>query len=89
MRENSFAPVPVILIVDDQPTDTLMLQEAVAVLDEILNGSGDLIVRRSLESGEGLICANVPHRRDAFIDSRCVSERRLMYRGRYTSPLRA
>ena len=65
-----------------------LTQEAVAVLDEILNGSGDLIVRRSLESGEGLICANVPHRRDAFIDSRCVSERRLMYRGRYTSPLR-
>ena len=67
--------------------DTLT-HEAVAVLDEILNGSGDLIVRRSLESGEGLICANIPHRRDAFIDSRCVSERRLMYRGRYTSPLR-
>tara|TARA_A100001388_G_C28741104_1_gene486933 strand:- start:193 stop:1323 length:1131 start_codon:yes stop_codon:yes gene_type:complete len=66
-----------------------LTQEAVAVLDAILNGSGDLIVRRSLESGEGLICANVPHRRDAFIDSRCVSERRLMYRGRYTTPLQA
>ncbi|MEE3156757.1 MAG: response regulator, partial [Pseudomonadota bacterium] len=35
MRENSFAPVPVILIVDDQPTDTLMLQEAVADLGDI------------------------------------------------------
>ena len=66
-----------------------LTQEAVAVLDEILNGSGDLIVRRSLESGEGLICANVPHRRDGFIDSPCISERRLMYRGRYTSPLGA
>ncbi|WVM94564.1 hypothetical protein ULG90_20710 [Halopseudomonas pachastrellae] len=32
MRENGFAPVPVILIVDDQPTDTLLLQEAVADL---------------------------------------------------------
>jgi len=64
-----------------------LTQEAIAVLDEILNNSGDLIVRRSLESGEGLICANVPHRRDAFIDSRCVSERRLMYRGRYNHPL--
>ena len=64
-----------------------LTQEAVAVLDEILNGSRDLIVRRSLKSGEGLICANVPHRRDAFIDSPCISEQRLMYRGRYTYPL--
>jgi len=64
-----------------------LTQEAVAVLDEILNGSRDLIVRCSLKSGEGLICANVPHRRDAFIDSPCVSERRLKYRGRYTCSL--
>ena len=64
-----------------------LTQEAIAVLDEILNSSGDLIVRRSLKPGEGLICANVPHRRDAFIDSSCVGERRLMYRGRYTRPL--
>ena len=35
MRENGFAPVPVILIVDDQPTDTLLLQEAVADLGDI------------------------------------------------------
>ena len=66
--------------------DTLT-QEAIAVLDEIMNDSGDLIVRRSLKPGEGLICANVPHRRDAFIDSSCVGERRLMYRGRYNHPL--
>ena len=66
--------------------DTLT-HEAVAVLDEILSSSSDLIVRRSLKPGEGLICANVPHRRDAFIDSSCVSERRLMYRGRYNRPL--
>ena len=66
--------------------DTLT-HEAVAVLEEILSSSGDLIVRRSLKPGEGLICANVPHRRDAFIDSPRVSERRLMYRGRYTRPL--
>ena len=64
-----------------------LTQEAIAALDEILNSSGDLIVRRSLKPGEGLICANVPHRRDAFIDSLCVSERRLIYRGRYTYPL--
>ena len=35
MRENGFAPVPVILIVDDQPTDNLLLQEAVADLGDI------------------------------------------------------
>ena len=66
--------------------DTLT-HEAVAVLDEILSSSSDLIVRRSLKPGEGLICANVPHRRDAFIDSPRISEQRLMYRGRYTHPL--
>ncbi len=64
-----------------------LTHEAIAVLDEILNNSGDLIVRRSLKLGEGLICANVPHRRDAFIDSSWVGERRLMYRGRYNHPL--
>ena len=63
-----------------------LTQEAVAVLNEILSCSGDLIFRRSLKPGEGLICANVPHRRDAFNDSPCVSEQRLMYRGRYTCP---
>ncbi|MEO1830630.1 MAG: EAL domain-containing protein [Pseudomonas sp.] len=35
MRENGFTPVPVILIVDDQPNDVLLLQEAVADLGDI------------------------------------------------------
>ena len=64
-----------------------LMHEAVAALGEILSSSGDLIVRHRLKLGEGLICANVPHRRDAFIDSPRISEQRLMYRGRYTRPL--
>ncbi len=64
-----------------------LMHEAVAALGEILSSSGDLIVRHRLKSGEGLICANVPHRRDAFIDSPRSDEKRLMYRGRYTRSL--
>ncbi|HCX86397.1 MAG TPA: hypothetical protein DG761_00060 [Gammaproteobacteria bacterium] len=63
--------------------DTLT-REGAAALEEILNGSGDLIVRRRLRSGEGLVCANVPHRREAFSDSEHSEQTRLVYRGRYT-----
>jgi len=64
-----------------------LMHEAVAALGEILSSSGDLIVCHQFKSGEGLICANVPHRRDAFIDSPRSDEKRLMYRGRYTRSL--
>ena len=64
-----------------------LTREGAAALEEILSGSGDLIVRRTLRPGEGLVCANVPHRREAFEDSPQAHETRLVYRGRYTSPL--
>jgi len=67
--------------------DDALTREAAAALEEILSGSGDLIVRRRLRPGEGLVCANVPHRREAFKDSPQAHETRLVYRGRYTSPL--
>ena len=62
-------------------------REAVAALGEILSGSGHLIVRRRLRPGEGLVCANVPHRREAFKDSQQIDQTRLVYRGRYTRAL--
>ena len=63
------------------------IREGVAALEEILSGSTDLIVRRRLRPGEGLVCANVPHRREAFNDSQQTGQTRLVYRGRYTSAL--
>ncbi len=65
-----------------------LTREGVAALEEILSGSGDLIVRRRLRPGEGLVCANVPHRREAFNDSQQIGEMRLVYRGRYTRMLK-
>ncbi|HCK75528.1 MAG TPA: taurine catabolism dioxygenase TauD [Gammaproteobacteria bacterium] len=62
-------------------------REGVAALEEILSRSGDLILRRRLRPGEGLVSANVPHRREAFKDSPQAHETRLVYRGRYTSAL--
>ena len=64
-----------------------LTREGAAALEEILNGSGDLIVRRRLRPGEGLVCANVPHRREAFSDSEHTEQTRLVYRGRYTEAL--
>jgi len=64
-----------------------LTREGAATLEEILNGSRDLIVRRQLRPGEGLVCANVPHRREAFSDAAHTEQNRLMYRGRYTAAL--
>ncbi|WVM90750.1 response regulator [Halopseudomonas pachastrellae] len=60
MRENGFAPVPVILIVDDQPTDTLLLQEAVADLGEIYTAhDGDAALELATAHRPDLILLDV------------------------------
>ena len=61
--------------------------EAIAALQEILDSCADLAVFRRLLPGEGLVCNNVLHRRDGFIDSSQPGCTRLIYRGRYTQAL--
>jgi alpha-ketoglutarate-dependent taurine dioxygenase len=60
-------------------TDTTT-QAAIAALGEILNGS-EYVLRAHLRPGMGIVCNNVLHTRNAFVDR--PERRRLLYRGRY------
>jgi hypothetical protein len=64
-----------------------VVREAIAALQEILDSCAELAVTHRLLSGEGLVCNNVPHRRDGFTDSSQPECARLIYRGRYTQAL--
>ena len=64
-----------------------VVHEAIAALQEILDSCAELAVTHRLLSGEGLVCNNVPHRRDGFTDSSQPECARLIYRGRYTQAL--
>jgi len=56
---------------------------AAGFLAELLASGSDYIIRHRLESGQGLICNNVLHRRDAFADDEETGQQRLLYRARY------
>ena len=64
-----------------------VVREAIAALEEILDSCADLAVSCRLLPGEGLICNNVPHRRDGFTDPSQPGSGRLIYRGRYLRAL--
>jgi hypothetical protein len=64
-----------------------VVREAIAALQEILDSCAELAVTHRLLPGEGLVCNNVPHRRDGFTDSSQPECARLIYRGRYTQAL--
>jgi len=57
--------------------------EAVQALASVLETNRDLVVRRRLTPGEGMVCNNVPHRREAFTDALDAQHGRLLYRGRF------
>jgi len=62
----------------DEPATTA----ALAALESILDEANPYIIRARLESGMGLICNNVLHTRDGFIDLP-DHPKRLLYRARY------
>lgn len=61
---------------DDERTRT-----AVRALEVLLAGDGPHVVRHRLGAGEGLLCNNVLHNREAFEDAPGAT--RLLYRARY------
>ncbi len=63
--------------------DDSLTREAVAALGEILDRRSDLVFRRRLKPGEGILSNNVLHRRDAFDDPAAGAKTRLIYRGRF------
>ena len=56
---------------------------AVGFLGELLNSDVLYIVRHRLQAGQGIICNNVLHKREAFNDDEQAGQTRLLYRARY------
>jgi alpha-ketoglutarate-dependent taurine dioxygenase len=56
---------------------------ALGFLGELLNSDVLYIVRHRLQAGQGIICNNVLHKREAFNDDEQAGQTRLLYRARY------
>jgi alpha-ketoglutarate-dependent taurine dioxygenase len=61
---------------------------AVEFLAELLASDSDYIFRHRLQAGQGIICNNVLHRREAFSDDPGSSQERLLYRARFYDRIR-
>jgi alpha-ketoglutarate-dependent taurine dioxygenase len=59
------------------------IMEAVRCLKEVIENAAAYTVTHKLESGQGIICNNVLHRRTGFLNGSSISAQRLMYRARY------
>lgn len=62
--------------------DSILL-DAVAALNRLLTQSPQWIFHHRLTSGQGIICNNVLHKRNGFVDGTTAHEKRLLYRARY------
>jgi len=56
---------------------------AAGFLLELLAGDSIYIIRHRLRAGQGIICNNVLHKREAFNDDATSGQQRLLYRARY------
>ena len=56
---------------------------AAGFLTELLNSDSAYILRHRLCAGQGVICNNVLHKREAFSDDIDSGKQRLLYRARY------
>jgi hypothetical protein len=63
--------------------DDAVTHDAVAFLDDLLKPPVRFAVRVTLEAGQGIVCNNVLHNREAFHDSSDPKRRRLLWRARY------
>ena len=63
--------------------DDAMTKEAVAFLEETLNGDDPFIFKHRMEPGQGLISNNVLHDRAGFIDDASIAKVRMIYRARF------
>jgi alpha-ketoglutarate-dependent taurine dioxygenase len=61
---------------------------AVGFLTELLSGESDFLFRYRLQPGEGIICNNILHKREAFTDDPAGGRTRLLYRARYYDRIR-
>ena len=56
---------------------------AVGFLSELLASDSLYINRHRLQAGQGIICNNVLHKREAFADDAAAGQQRMLYRARY------
>ncbi len=61
---------------------------AAGFLAELLASDSAYIFRHHLQAGQGVICNNVLHRREAFTDAPETGPQRLLYRARYQDRIR-
>ncbi|MGB5539959.1 MAG: TauD/TfdA family dioxygenase [Gammaproteobacteria bacterium] len=65
------------------------VRNAIEFLRELLDSDLPWIFRHRLQAGQGIICNNVLHRREAFDDAAADGQARLLYRARYHDRIRA
>ena len=68
--------------------DDHMTRMAVGFLGELLGSDSPYLFRHRLGPGEGIICNNILHRREAFVDDLETDRTRLLYRARYHDRIR-
>ena len=68
--------------------DDAITRRAAGFLAELLASDSVYIVRHRLSAGQGIICNNVLHKREAFADDAGSSQERLLYRARYHERIR-
>ena len=68
--------------------DDRMTRLAVGFLGEVLGADSPFLFRHRLRPGEGIICNNILHRREAFADDPETGRARLLYRARYHDRIR-
>jgi len=61
---------------------------AAGFLLELLSNDSIYTIRHRLRAGQGIICNNVLHRREAFNDDAASGQQRLLYRARYHDRIR-
>ena len=68
--------------------DDEMTRRAVGFLAELLASDSDYVFRHRLHAGQGIICNNVLHKREAFSNAAEAGRERLLYRARYHDRIR-
>lgn len=68
--------------------DDAITREAVGFLADLLAGNTAYVFRHRLHAGQGIICNNVLHKREAFQDDAGAGRERLLFRARYHDRIR-
>jgi alpha-ketoglutarate-dependent taurine dioxygenase len=63
-------------------------RQAVGFLADLLAGDCPYVFRHRLHAGQGIICNNVLHKREAFTDDTEAGQERLLFRARYHDRIR-